>query len=60
MLNCTNVLKAWEPVGEAAGVNLSTFAVWCSTSLQPVLEAYAAAATDLSTLNMNVSRSLAN
>uniref|UniRef100_A0A0S7EWI0 ABCAC n=4 Tax=Poeciliopsis prolifica TaxID=188132 RepID=A0A0S7EWI0_9TELE len=52
-LNCSNALTAWEPVAEAAGVNLSTFAVWCNISLQPVLDAYAAAITDLSHLNMS-------
>uniref|UniRef100_A0A3B3UCG3 ATP binding cassette subfamily A member 12 n=1 Tax=Poecilia latipinna TaxID=48699 RepID=A0A3B3UCG3_9TELE len=52
-LNCSEALKAWEPFAEAAGVNLSTFAVWCSTGLQPVLDAYAAAITDMSHLNMS-------
>ncbi|KAK5599121.1 hypothetical protein CRENBAI_025848 [Crenichthys baileyi] len=52
-LNCSKALKAWEPVGEAAGVNLSTFAVWCETSLQPALKAYAAVLTDLSHMNMS-------
>ncbi|XP_032422830.1 ATP-binding cassette sub-family A member 12 [Xiphophorus hellerii] len=52
-LNCSDALKAWEPLAEAAGANLSGFAVWCNSSLQPVLDAYAAAITDLSHLNMS-------
>ncbi|PWA31216.1 hypothetical protein CCH79_00002910, partial [Gambusia affinis] len=52
-LNCSDALKAWEPVAEAAGANLFGFAVWCNTSLQPVLDAYTAAISDFSHLNMS-------
>uniref|UniRef100_A0A3Q2QFZ9 ATP binding cassette subfamily A member 12 n=1 Tax=Fundulus heteroclitus TaxID=8078 RepID=A0A3Q2QFZ9_FUNHE len=52
-LNCSEALRAWEPVQQAAGVDLSTFTVWCDISLRPVLEAYAAAKTEPSHLNMS-------
>ncbi|XP_015235444.1 PREDICTED: ATP-binding cassette sub-family A member 12 [Cyprinodon variegatus] len=52
-LNCSEALKAWQPVGEAAGVKLSTVVAWCDSSLQPVLEAYAASQAELSHLNMS-------
>nr|XP_057937662.1 glucosylceramide transporter ABCA12 [Doryrhamphus excisus] len=41
-LECSEALKAWEPVGAAAGLNQSVLEMWCDISLQPVLEAYAA------------------
>ncbi|XP_035859765.1 uncharacterized protein abca12 isoform X1 [Sander lucioperca] len=44
-LECSEVLKEWEPVREAAGLSYATIAMWCNISLQPVLEAYAAAQT---------------
>ncbi|XP_017279339.1 ATP-binding cassette sub-family A member 12 [Kryptolebias marmoratus] len=50
-LDCSEVLKAWEPFRQAAGLNTTTLAVWCHLSLQPVLEAFAAAQTDYSNLN---------
>ncbi|KAM4561502.1 glucosylceramide transporter ABCA12 [Fundulus diaphanus] len=52
-LNCSEALRPWEPIQQAAGVNLSTFTVWCDISLRPVLEAYAAAKTELSHLNIS-------
>ncbi|XP_047193227.1 glucosylceramide transporter ABCA12 isoform X2 [Scophthalmus maximus] len=51
-LDCSEVLKAWEPVGEAAGLSPATMAMWCNISLQPVLEAHAAAQTVYSHTNM--------
>ncbi|KAM7380664.1 hypothetical protein PAMP_003942 [Pampus punctatissimus] len=44
-LDCSEALKAWEPIREAAGLNHSTMAMWCNISLQPVLEAYTASYT---------------
>ncbi|XP_023284363.1 ATP-binding cassette sub-family A member 12 [Seriola lalandi dorsalis] len=52
-LECSEALKAWEPVGEAAGLSPATMAMWCNISLQPVLEAYAASQTVYSNLNMS-------
>ncbi|XP_062287286.1 glucosylceramide transporter ABCA12 [Scomber scombrus] len=44
-LECSEVLKAWEPLREAAGLNNNTMAMWCNISLQPVLDAYTASQT---------------
>ncbi|XP_054642461.1 uncharacterized protein abca12 isoform X2 [Dunckerocampus dactyliophorus] len=41
-LECSEALKAWEPVAAAAGLNQSVLEMWCDVNLQPVLEAYAA------------------
>uniref|UniRef100_A0A7N9AV98 ATP-binding cassette, sub-family A (ABC1), member 12 n=1 Tax=Mastacembelus armatus TaxID=205130 RepID=A0A7N9AV98_9TELE len=54
-LECSEALKTWETVTEAAGLNHTTMATWCSISLQPFLEAYAAAKTFFSNVNMHVS-----
>ncbi|KAM4558332.1 uncharacterized protein abca12 [Odontesthes bonariensis] len=51
-LDCGEALKAWEPVRKAAGLNV-TLSTWCDISLQPVLDAHAAAQTVYSQLNMN-------
>ncbi|KAG7227448.1 hypothetical protein INR49_005262 [Caranx melampygus] len=40
-LQCSDVLKLWQPVGETAGLSPATMAMWCNINLQPVLEAYA-------------------
>ncbi|TDH06959.1 hypothetical protein EPR50_G00119390 [Perca flavescens] len=52
-LDCSEVLKEWEPVMEAVGLSYDTMAMWCNISLQPVLEAYDAAQTVYA--NMNIS-----
>ncbi|XP_070831676.1 uncharacterized protein abca12 [Chaetodon trifascialis] len=52
-LECSEVLKAWDPVREAAGLSHTTMAMWCNISLQPVLEAYCKAETVYANLNMN-------
>ncbi|XP_069010699.1 uncharacterized protein abca12 [Embiotoca jacksoni] len=52
-LECSDALKVWEPVREAAGLSHATLATWCSISLQPVLEAHAEAQTVYSHLNMS-------
>uniref|UniRef100_A0A3Q3MYZ7 ATP-binding cassette, sub-family A (ABC1), member 12 n=2 Tax=Mastacembelus armatus TaxID=205130 RepID=A0A3Q3MYZ7_9TELE len=52
-LECSEALKTWETVTEAAGLNHTTMATWCSISLQPFLEAYAAAKTFFSNVNMH-------
>ncbi|XP_068602787.1 glucosylceramide transporter ABCA12 [Brachionichthys hirsutus] len=52
-LNCTTVLMIWEPVRQAAGLNSSTMAVWCSIHVQPILEAYSEAIRFYSHLNMS-------
>ncbi|XP_041858132.1 ATP-binding cassette sub-family A member 12 isoform X2 [Melanotaenia boesemani] len=52
-LNCSEALKAWEPVRQAAGLNHTTLSVWCDISLQPVLEAFAEAQTVYSQLSMS-------
>ncbi|XP_040004739.1 ATP-binding cassette sub-family A member 12 [Xiphias gladius] len=52
-LECSDVLKEWEPVREAAGLSHATMAKWCNISLQPVLEAYVAAQAVYSHLNMS-------
>ncbi|XP_068590097.1 glucosylceramide transporter ABCA12 [Cebidichthys violaceus] len=52
-LECSEVLKAWEPVTEAAGLSNATMAMWCNISLRPVFEAYAAAQTVYTHMNMS-------
>uniref|UniRef100_A0A3Q1F1V9 ATP-binding cassette, sub-family A (ABC1), member 12 n=1 Tax=Acanthochromis polyacanthus TaxID=80966 RepID=A0A3Q1F1V9_9TELE len=59
-LKCSEVLQVWEPVREAAGLNHVTVAMWCNISLQPVLEAHAAAQAVYSQLNTTVSRNIPN
>ncbi|KAM9346860.1 uncharacterized protein ABDE67_011175 [Symphorus nematophorus] len=51
-LECSEVLKAWEPVREAAGLSQATMATWCNINLQPVLEAYKEAENLYANLNM--------
>ncbi|XP_064800500.1 uncharacterized protein abca12 isoform X2 [Oncorhynchus masou masou] len=41
-LECRQVLKAWEPVREAAGLSEASLGLWCNISLLPVMEADAA------------------
>ncbi|XP_034059961.1 ATP-binding cassette sub-family A member 12 [Gymnodraco acuticeps] len=50
-LKCSEVLIAWEPVREAAGLSPSTMSMWCNIHLQPVLEAYAEAQTVYALMN---------
>ncbi|XP_065818444.1 glucosylceramide transporter ABCA12 [Labrus bergylta] len=50
-LECSDVLKAWDPVREAAGH--AKMAVWCNLNLRPVLEAYMEAQVVYSNLNMS-------
>uniref|UniRef100_A0A665XAY9 ATP-binding cassette, sub-family A (ABC1), member 12 n=1 Tax=Echeneis naucrates TaxID=173247 RepID=A0A665XAY9_ECHNA len=50
---CSEALKAWEPVREAAGLSPTTLAAWCNISLQPVLEAYAASQSAFSNLELS-------
>ncbi|XP_049449723.1 glucosylceramide transporter ABCA12 isoform X17 [Epinephelus fuscoguttatus] len=52
-LECSEVLRAWEPVREAAGLNHSTLAMWCNINLQPLLEAYAEANAVYAHMNMS-------
>ncbi|KAM6978364.1 uncharacterized protein abca12 [Tautogolabrus adspersus] len=52
-LECSDVLKAWDPVREAAGLSHATMAMWCNISLQPVLEAYMEALVVYGNLNMS-------
>uniref|UniRef100_A0A3Q1B3N0 ABC transporter domain-containing protein n=1 Tax=Amphiprion ocellaris TaxID=80972 RepID=A0A3Q1B3N0_AMPOC len=59
-LRCSEVLQVWEPVREAAGLSHVTMAMWCNISLQPVLEAHAAAQTVYSQLNTTVSYHMPN
>ncbi|KAK2839662.1 hypothetical protein Q5P01_013402 [Channa striata] len=51
-LECSEVLAEWEPVRQAAGLTHATMALWCNISLQPLLEASAAAPTVYSHLNI--------
>ncbi|XP_010792461.1 uncharacterized protein [Notothenia coriiceps] len=50
-LKCSEVLIAWEPVREAAGLSPSAMSMWCDIHLQPVLEAYAEAQTVYAPMN---------
>ncbi|XP_071381008.1 uncharacterized protein abca12 [Centroberyx affinis] len=52
-LECSEALTAWEPVREAAGLTKATLGMWCTISLQPVMEAYAAAQIVYDNLNMS-------
>ncbi|XP_049904471.1 glucosylceramide transporter ABCA12 isoform X1 [Epinephelus moara] len=52
-LECSEVLRAWEPVREAAGLNHATLAMWCNINLQPLLEAYAEANAVYAHMNMS-------
>ncbi|KAM9710193.1 uncharacterized protein abca12 isoform 2-T2 [Menidia menidia] len=52
-LECTEAIKVWEPVRQAAGLNPATLSAWCNISLQPVLDAHAAAQNVFFHLNMN-------
>ncbi|KAK5861274.1 hypothetical protein PBY51_022684 [Eleginops maclovinus] len=52
-LKCSEVLKVWEPIREAAGLSPSTMSMWCNINLQPVLEAYAEAQTVYAPMNMS-------
>ncbi|XP_050926506.1 LOW QUALITY PROTEIN: glucosylceramide transporter ABCA12 [Lates calcarifer] len=52
-LKCSEALIVWGPVREAAGLSHDTMAMWCNISLQPVLEAHAAAQTVYSHLSMS-------
>ncbi|KAL7385149.1 hypothetical protein ABVT39_016568 [Epinephelus coioides] len=52
-LECSEVLRAWEPVREAAGLNHATLAMWCNINLQPLFEAYAEANTVYAHMNMS-------
>lgn len=40
MLNCSDILTAWEPLREAAGLSPAVMSMWCSVSVQPVIDAY--------------------
>uniref|UniRef100_A0A673B806 ATP-binding cassette, sub-family A (ABC1), member 12 n=1 Tax=Sphaeramia orbicularis TaxID=375764 RepID=A0A673B806_9TELE len=51
-LECSDVLKIWEGVREAAGLNHSVMAMWCNASLQPVIEAYIEAQKIFAHMNM--------
>ncbi|KAM3607617.1 uncharacterized protein V6R79_010758 [Siganus canaliculatus] len=52
-LECRGLLKAWQPVREAAGLSHDSLATWCNISLLPVVEAYTAAQTVYTHLNMS-------
>ncbi|KAF7662181.1 hypothetical protein LDENG_00244240 [Lucifuga dentata] len=52
-LNCSEVLKAWEPVREAAGLSKDALSMWCNISMQPVLEAHATALAYYANMNMS-------
>ncbi|XP_038576238.1 uncharacterized protein abca12 isoform X3 [Micropterus salmoides] len=52
-LECSEALKAWQPVREAAGLSNATMAMWCNINLKPVFEAFHAAQTVYAHLNMS-------
>ncbi|XP_044072836.1 LOW QUALITY PROTEIN: glucosylceramide transporter ABCA12 [Siniperca chuatsi] len=52
-LECSEALKAWDPVREAAGLSHATMTMWCNINLQPVFEAYNATQTVYAHLNMS-------
>ncbi|XP_057709211.1 glucosylceramide transporter ABCA12-like isoform X1 [Corythoichthys intestinalis] len=52
-LDCNEVLKAWDPVRVAAGLSQGVIEMWCTVSLQPILEAYAALPYMCPHLNMS-------
>ncbi|XP_042350102.1 glucosylceramide transporter ABCA12 [Plectropomus leopardus] len=52
-LECSEVLKAWEPIREAAGLSHATMAMWCNINLKPVFEAYSAAGNVYAHMNMS-------
>uniref|UniRef100_A0A671U5T1 ATP binding cassette subfamily A member 12 n=1 Tax=Sparus aurata TaxID=8175 RepID=A0A671U5T1_SPAAU len=52
-LTCGEVLQIWGPVREAAGLSQDAMAMWCSVSLQPLLEAYGASQNVYAHLNMS-------
>ncbi|XP_041662328.1 ATP-binding cassette sub-family A member 12 [Cheilinus undulatus] len=52
-LECSAVLKVWDPVREAAGLSHQAMAVWCTIAVQPVLEAYYESPVVYSNLNMS-------
>ncbi|TKS67339.1 ATP-binding cassette sub-family A member 12 [Collichthys lucidus] len=39
-VECSEALRIWAPVREAAGLSHHAMAMWCNISLQPVFEAY--------------------
>lgn len=56
-MECRQVLKAWEPVREAAGLSEASLGLWCNISLLPVMEADAASNYVYANPNMTVSSS---
>lgn len=52
-LECSDILKVWDPVREAAGLSPAVMAMWCNINLQPVLEAYNAEESMYGHLNMS-------
>ncbi|XP_077472726.1 uncharacterized protein abca12 [Stigmatopora argus] len=52
-LECSEAVKAWEPVRDAAGLNQGVIEMWCNISLQPILEAYGALPYMCPHLNMS-------
>ncbi|CAN9497876.1 unnamed protein product [Ophioblennius macclurei] len=52
-LECSVALVVWEPVTQAAGLSKESMTMWCEIRLKPVWEAYAAAETVYSSLNMS-------
>ncbi|XP_030613266.1 LOW QUALITY PROTEIN: ATP-binding cassette sub-family A member 12 [Archocentrus centrarchus] len=53
-LDCSEILKVWEPVGVAADLSPNFMAMWCNISLQPVLEAYASIQNVYPHMNMSM------
>ncbi|KAJ3592037.1 hypothetical protein NHX12_007167 [Muraenolepis orangiensis] len=54
-LECSQVVMLWEPVREAAGMDMDTLRAWCRVSLQPFLHSYAEDQAAYGNLNLNIS-----
>lgn len=54
-LKCSDILAAWEPVREAAGLTPAAMSAWCMVSVQPVIDAYNGAWMSAAHPNMSVS-----
>nr|XP_046260291.1 glucosylceramide transporter ABCA12 [Scatophagus argus] len=52
-LECSDIVRTWEPVREAAGLSHSALTAWCNINLQPILEAYNEGANVYANLNMS-------
>ncbi|XP_077435659.1 uncharacterized protein abca12 [Vanacampus margaritifer] len=52
-LECSEAVKAWEPVRVAAGLSRGALGMWCNVSLQPILDTFAASYYACPHLNMS-------